>query len=69
MKAFTLTTADKLKPGDTFYKERDANKIIYTMLQLKCRTPGLFYVKKGDLKFTDMVDKKEQIIFLKHIKI
>ena len=66
MEIFTLTTPDKLKAGDTFYKEKDASKITYTMLPLKCRTPGQFYVRKAELKFTDIIDYKEPVIFLKH---
>lgn len=69
MKPLTLTTIDKLKPGDQFYKEKDASKTTFTVLSLQRTSDGKYYVKKGDLKWPDMVDRKESIIFLKHTKI
>jgi hypothetical protein len=66
MKKYTMTSVDKLNPGDTFLKEGDLNEIVYTVLDLKCHTKGKVYVKKGDLKMTDMVDVNESIIFLSH---
>ena len=61
-----MTTVDKLVVGDTFLKENDHNEIVYTVLELKCSVKGKVYVKKGNLKMTDMVGSNESIIFLSH---
>ena len=66
MKKYTMTTVDKLVVGDTFLKENDQNEIVYTVLELKCSVRGKFYVKKGDLKMTDICGSNESIIFLNH---
>jgi len=65
---FTLTTIDKLKPGDVFLKQDDRSQTEFTVLELKSGTKGKFYARKGVLKMTDIIDIKEQIIFLRHKK-
>jgi len=66
MQKYTMTTVDKLVVGDTFLKENDHNEIVYTVLELKCSVKGKVYVKKGNLKMTDMCGSNESIIFLSH---
>jgi hypothetical protein len=67
MKPYTLTTAGQLKPGDQYMIE--GSEIIYTVLSLRCNLPAVIYVRKGDLKLTDMVRKSKTVIFIKHAKL
>ena len=64
MKPNTLTTVDKLSPGDQFIKEGDKNNIIYTVLEFQPRKKGVRRVKKGDLMLPDYTTIKEQIIYI-----
>lgn len=64
MRHNTLTTVRDLKPGDRFSKED--GDIIYTVLDKKCTIKGQRYVRKGDLKMTDIIDLKKTVIFLYH---
>lgn len=66
MKKYTLTSIDKLKPGDQFVKQDDKNEIVFTVLDLNSNSRVKFYARKGDLKMTDIVDVNEPIIFLRH---
>lgn len=68
MQKYTMTTVDKLVVGDTFLKENDQNEIVYTVLELKCSVKGKVYVRKGNLKMTDICGINEPIIFLSHGK-
>lgn len=65
---YTLTTIDKLKPGDQFVKQKDKSETVFTVLDLNSNSRVKFYARKGDLKMTDIVDVKEPIIFLRHEK-
>ena len=64
MKKFTLTTVDKLSPGDQFLKEGDKLKIVYTVSERQKKSKVLFYVQKGDNRFPDLTNINEQIIYL-----
>lgn len=66
MKKYTLTTVDRLNIGDTFLKENDVNEVVYTKLGLKNPAPKKFYVRKGELKWPDIMKDNEPIIFLNH---
>jgi len=68
MKKYTLTPVDKLKVGDTFLKDDDPHEILYKVLPLRCSVKDKYYVQKGDLKMTDIVDINEPIIFLSNGK-
>lgn len=68
MRKYTITTIDKLQPGDQFVKQDDKNEVVFTVSVLKCFTKGKFYAIKGELKMTDIVDKNESIIFLRSAK-
>ena len=61
-----MTNVDKLEVGDIFIKDGDTNEIPYKILPLKCSVKGKVYVKKGNLKMTDMVGINESIIFISH---
>ena len=66
MKRYTLATLSRLKPGDTFYKDGDQTEVMYTVLPNKCAYGGMRYVRKGELRMTDMLKKRQGVIFLKH---
>lgn len=68
MRKYTITSIDKLKPGDQFVKEGDVNEIVFTVLDMPHKEAS-YYVRKGELRMTDIVNKKESIIFLRHGKL
>lgn len=65
---FTLTTVADLQPGDTFYKYNDdaTEPCVYTVLDRKCSIQGKRYVRKGSIMMTDIINKKLEVVFLKH---
>ena len=66
MRRYTLTVLEKLKHGDTFLKENYKHEIVYEVSSVACAYAGMLFVKKGDLKSSDMLEKRQSVIFLKH---
>lgn len=66
MQPVTLTTADQLKPGDSFYKQADETKTVYTVQDYgKMRKDKIFATKPG-LTWPDPIPQKTEVIFLQH---
>jgi len=61
-----MTTLINLKAGDTFFKDGDKHEIVYEVSEVKCAFAGMMYVKKGELRLPDMLQKRQSVIFLKH---
>jgi len=66
MKALTLTTASKLKPGDQFYRSKDSTKQVYQVSDKGSLLKYQILAAKLGLRCPDIISKKEEVIFLKH---
>lgn len=62
MRPFTLTTVSKLSPGDHYMIE--GSEAVYTVLETPTMVKRVLYVRKGELKMTDMVNKNKTVIYI-----